>query len=501
MVGKLIHSNSLPTGIMEIIPKSKNLNSSYQRSFSDHVNPSTECRYATIQDVIFERVDESQSIDTNSEIRISIESSSAIMTTTKKINPIQDWCRQHLPECITAHHLWLLIHFLITIVLLSLYFTKVMNISGGTISICELLFGVLVRNEIFISILHRLVALIPICRYECNRMLHCIGGLHVSAACTAFVWLLISLIVESHGFGARITGALLLAFIIGISCTAIPIVRRQYHNTFEYVHRYAGWTSLLILIVHVIFLQLDKYASFHINALVNLPVIVLFCIISIIFLPWICISKVVVEYAQPSNDLTIVTFPRALNPYGSTTRISLDGREWHAFAIALTNPYENKHSLVIAAAGDWTKELAENYRRQQLSNKMWVRQIKGLGFMYSIHAYRKVLIVCTGAGIAPALPYIKYPLPTTHTHLLWIAKQHREYYGNEVWTLVEQKYPHVTLHDTSLQGRPGVELVEDEFWRRDCEAVFIVSNEKLTNNFVNGLWKKGIPCFGALFDS
>ncbi|CAF4882457.1 unnamed protein product, partial [Rotaria magnacalcarata] len=81
----------------------------------------------------------------------------------------------------------------------------------------------------------------------------------------------------------------------------------------------------------------------------------------------------------------------------------LDGHEWHAFAIALTDPWTNQHSILVAVAGDWTKKLAENCRANQLPEHIWIRKIKGLGFMYSIHAYRKVLIVCTGAGIAPAL--------------------------------------------------------------------------------------------------
>ncbi|CAF3879374.1 unnamed protein product [Rotaria sp. Silwood1] len=121
--------------------------------------------------------------------------------------------------------------------------------------------------------------------------------------------------------------------------------------------------------------------------------------------------------------------------------------------------------------------------------------------MYSIHAYRKVLIVCTGSGIATALPYIKDPLPTTHTHLLWIAKKHEQNYGEYVWKLVEKTHPHYTLHDTTVNGRPGPQLVENVFWRTSSEAVFVVSNEKFTIEVVNALWRKDIPCFGALFDS
>ncbi|CAF3677294.1 unnamed protein product [Rotaria sp. Silwood1] len=332
-------------------------------------------------------------------------------------------------------------------------------------------------------------------------MLHCIGGLHVSSAITAWFWLLISLICERHSLGVRITGGIILFFIIFISTTAIPKVRRRFHNTFEYIHRYVGWTCLIILIIHVVFLQLDKFDSFSTKVLFNIPVLILLAVVIIVFLTWICVRKVLVQYDQPSDDLTIITFPRALYPYGSTTRISLDGHEWHAFVIALTDSYTDQHSIFVAAVGDWIKDLAADYRSNKLPQHVWVRQIKGLGFMYSIHAYRKVLIVCTGSGIAPALPYIKDPLPTTHTHLLWIAKKHEQNYGEYVWKLVQKTHPHYTLHDTTVNGRPGPQLVENVFWRTSSETVFVVSNEKFTNEVVNALWRKDIPSFGALFDS
>ncbi|CAF2103144.1 unnamed protein product [Rotaria magnacalcarata] len=436
----------------------------------------------------------------NNEVRITVEEHS-ITSSTRKMHPIKAWYRHTIPDSITCHQAWLVIHISVTIALCVLYFTHIIHISGGTISICELLFGVLVRNEIFIALLHRIVALVPCFKYELNRMLHCIGGLHVSSAICAFLWLLISLIFELHGLGARITGGIISFLIVFISLTAIPIVRRRFHNIFEHIHRYAGWTTLIILVIHVIFLQLDKFDSFSTETLFNAPVLILVVIVIIIFLPWICIRKVVVQYNQPSKDLTVITFPSAFYPYGSTTRISLDGHEWHAFAIALTDPWTNQHSILVAIAGDWTKKLAENCRANQLPEHIWIRKIKGLGFMYSIHAYRKVLIVCTGAGIAPALPYIKDSLPTTHVHLLWIEKQHQRIYGDYVWNLVQNTYPHFTLHDTSVSGRPGVQLVEDHFWKTESEAVFVVSNEKFTVEVANALWRKDIPCFGALFDS
>ncbi|CAF4437534.1 unnamed protein product, partial [Adineta steineri] len=127
-------------------------------------------------------------------------------------------------------------------------------------------------------------------------------------------------------------------FVIFLSLTAMPIIRRRFHNVFEHIHRYVGWTCLVVLIVHVIFLQLDNFQSFSTKALFNEAVIILVIIVIIIILPWIWVRKVSAQFSQPSKDLTVITFPQALYPYGSTTRISFDGHEWHAFAIALTDP-------------------------------------------------------------------------------------------------------------------------------------------------------------------
>jgi predicted ferric reductase len=177
---------------------------------------------------------------------------------------------------------------------------------------------------------------------------------------------------------------------MNVTITAISKIRNRFHNTFEHIHRYVGWTALIILIIHVIFLQLEKFDSFSTKAIFNESVLILIIIVIIIFLPWICVRKVFVQFKQPSKDLTVITFPQALYPYGSTTRVSLDGREWHAFAIALTDPCNDQHSILVAAVGDWTKSLAENYRNNKLPEHIWIRKIKGLGFMYNIHAYRKV---------------------------------------------------------------------------------------------------------------
>jgi hypothetical protein len=121
----------------------------------------------------------------HTDVRITIQEQ-PITSAMRKMHPFKAWHRRTIPTCVTCHQMWLVIHALVVITLSVLYFTHIIQISAGTLAICELLFGILVRNEIFIAFLHRLVALIPCFKYEFNRMLHCVGGLHVSSAIGAF---------------------------------------------------------------------------------------------------------------------------------------------------------------------------------------------------------------------------------------------------------------------------------------------------------------------------
>lgn len=336
--------------------------------------------------------------------------------------------RRAVPDFITCQRLWFSIDILVTIILCVLYFTQKNHFSAGTIAICELLFVILVQNETFIALLIYIIGWIPFFKYEFHRTLHYMGSCHDSSVIGAFFWLFISLILEDHGLVVIITGAIILLVILSLSLMTRSIIRHHFYNHFEHIHRYLGLTCLIVLIIHVLFLQFDTFDSFTTQAIFNLPVLVLISILIIIFLPWQCI-----QYKQPSKELTIITFPRVLSQFDSTTRILLDGHEWHAYSVTLPDQSTDQHSIV------------ENHRTNKLLKYVWVRQSKGLDFLYSIHAYRKVLIVCTDSDIAPALPYIKEPLSRTHIHLLWIAQEYKYNYGEYIWQLVQKISPHFTL--------------------------------------------------------
>ncbi|KAG8741503.1 hypothetical protein FRC12_015662, partial [Ceratobasidium sp. 428] len=110
--------------------------------------------------------------------------------------------------------------------------------------------------------------------------------------------------------------------------------------------------------------------------------------------------------------------------------------------------------------------------------------------------------VCTGAGIAPALPHIRQH--TSDIYLVWIGKNHRETYGEEVWGSVANNLPanQIQLHDTGKQGRPDIkDLIQKAAKKHGAEAVFIVSNDPYTLLVMNICWRIGIRCYGATRDS
>ncbi|KAG9124053.1 hypothetical protein FRC07_013054 [Ceratobasidium sp. 392] len=182
---------------------------------------------------------------------------------------------------------------------------------------------------------------------------------------------------------------------------------------------------------------------------------------------------------------------------GTFARISRDGREWHAFSVAMTDLEKKEFSLIVARAGDWTTKLITDVLNRRGPGRIWIRGVHAPGFMYMHRAYNKgecdigvtgvmlrlivlsrvtVVTVCTGAGIAPALPHIEQA--TSNIMLIWIAKNHRKTYGEAVWKAVTSNLPahQLIMHDTGESGRPDIgSLIERAAKAHDAEAVFVVS--------------------------
>ena len=62
--------------------------------------------------------------------------------------------------------------------------------------------------------------------------------------------------------------------------------------------------------------------------------------------------------------------------------------------------------------------------------------------------------------------------------------------------------PNATIWDTNENGRPDlVELAYKAYQEFDAEAIIVISNKKLTWQVVFGMESRGIPAYGAIWDS
>jgi len=422
------------------------------------------------------------------------------------------------------HVFWWILVSLVNILLLDIFYQTIYltDISTAIFSVGNILVAILVRNELILHLLYRLAVWTSVKivygKYYLNSGVHYIGGVHASCATWGFLWVIVdvfqqlgnpsdplSMATESDPISI-VTSSILLTLLFIIILTAIPPFRHKFHDTFEISHRYLGWTCLSILVLHQIRFQfiIALNQAYPLETLLTNPVLLMIALmIFSIFLPWIsvqCFDNFRMDC--PSVGVLVVTFPGRAD-VGTFARISLDGIEWHSFSVAETSfskqTVESEIHLIIGAVGDWTKNLIRQVEKGNLPKQLWVRRAKPPGFMFSINAYSRVVVIATGAGIAPVIPHV---IKNSHKLcIVWIANEHEQTYGKKVWSLLDS-HPRCNIFDTGMHGRPNVEHLAIQAVRDfRAQAVFCVSNEAVTKKVVKTCLGKGIPAYGATWDS
>lgn len=344
-------------------------------------------------------------------------------------------------------------------------------------------------------------------RRRCAKVYH-LGGVHSAAGVCATLWLLCNTATSTFNYVARSSKAesvaeIILSWMLSFICCSIcavayPSFRKQYHNAFEMSHRFLGWTALLLFWARTM-LSAHHAASAERNFASTLVHdagfwLLTFATISIAS-SWFFLRKVPVESTPLSNHAIMLTFRYTLPVNGSFTRISNRPLlEWHSFA---TIPkYEEKgYSLIVSGAGDWTKACI---RRPPTS--VWVRGLPACGVMRIATLFNRVVVIATGSGIGPLLGHISRP--TCETQLLWSTSRPQETFGQGVLDTIHKTLPNAIIHDTQVSGRPDLTRMGYNLavsFR--AEAVIIIANEKITKKVVYGLESRGVPAYGAIWDS
>jgi hypothetical protein len=86
--------------------------------------------------------------------------------------------------------------------------------------------------------------------------------------------------------------------------------------------------------------------------------------------------------------------------------------------------------------------------------------------------------------------------------LIWSTPSPVETFGRDIVDAVYKGDPDAIIHDTRALGRPDmVALAWKAYKDFHAEAVCIIANEKITKKVVYGMESRGIPAFGAIWDS
>lgn len=489
------------------------------KSISSH-SQSTTSGGPDLKDVSFER----ESTSTSSSL--SIEKDAHLQKlemlpplTSKRSYPKRSFSR----PLFSPHRRLMTILILSNVVLLIASIFKPLNWHDSPITLSlifsiNLTLTVIIRQQRLVNIFFKFSTIsrtnLPLSvRWALAKIYH-FGGIHSGAAISATMWLIaFSVSLTRHLVDAAkptpsiallVVTYVLDALLIVIVIFALPQMRQKYHNTYELTHRFLGWTALALFWPQSIllardFVPEDTQSSLAVTYFTSPAPYLLFLVTMSIISPWVTVRKHPITVVKPSSHAIMVSFPSS-NLYppfaGSSSSVSLTPlQEYHSFA-NIPNPTDGTTRVIISRAGDWTSKVIDNP-----PTHLYVRGIPTAGVANIETLFKSVLYICTGSGIGPVLPHLlARHVPAS---LFWSARSPVDTYGqafvDEVANSVERE---VEVWDTAVSGKP--DMVAWAWGMKqlcNAEAVIVISNQKLTRKIVYGMEARGVPTFGAIWDS
>jgi hypothetical protein len=339
------------------------------------------------------------------------------------------------------------------------------------------------------------------------------GGVHSGCAVSASIWWVI-FAIEATRYHVRkipfpdrhynvntatiVMTYLVLALLFGILGMAYPTVRMRMHDQFEWTHRFAGWTTLGLVWVHLIVATMSLVEGDIGPALAKTPGLYLIVVITMsIASPWVRLRKVKVVAEPLSRHAVRLHFDFYTPPKSSSAAIRITDRpmvEWHAFA-TIFEPGKKGFSIIVSRAGDWTGKLIDNP-----PTSIWTRGTPASGVLAIAPLFKKIVLVATGSGIGPCMPVIlENEVPC---RILWSTKNPLKTYGQEILSSIYKTDPDALVWDTDERGRPDMVALAYQMYREsDAECVCVISNAKVTGMLVYAMESRGVPAYGPVFDS
>jgi hypothetical protein len=376
--------------------------------------------------------------------------------------------------------------------------------SIATAMAANLTFAVLMRQEFIINVLFKIACSVPtsaplFIRRNCAKVYH-IGGLHSGCAVAATVWLILFMVASTimHAPPAvLVVTYMTVALLLAMVSSAHPSFRARFHNRFELIHRFAGWTALALFWIQNILLTNYLRKSDPLGqALVRSPGFWLLSVTTIsIILPWLNLRRVTVRPDVLSDHAVRLYFDYCTPVVGTAVRLSNHPLvEWHAFA-TIARPNEKGFSLLVSNAGDWTSQ-----QIKRAPSKIWVRGVPACGVLRIAPLFKSIVLVATGSGIGPCLPVIY--AKRVPARIFWSTPHPEKTFSTEIIQAIRAADCEAVIHNTKTMGRPDMVAITYRLLRESgAEAVCVISNKKLTQMVVYAMESRGIPAFGAIFDS
>lgn len=122
------------------------------------------------------------------------------------------------------------------------------------------------------------------------------------------------------------------------------------------------------------------------------------------------------------------------------------------------------------------------------------------GVLHVSKLFRKIVLIATGSGIGPCLAVLRSG--EVPCRVLWSTRSPRKTFGDGLVGDVLKADKDAVIYDTASGSRPDVVKMAYSMYRESkAEAVVIISNPSLTYKVVYGLESRGVPAFGAIWDS
>lgn len=429
---------------------------------------------------------------------------------------------------------------------------------AATAVTANILMAIVVRNEhivnAFFWIFGTWAKVLPLWARTLSAKIYSYGGLHSGGAVAATFWYAIYLVLLTMDYRSQegpldaIRGYIylfsyaIIAMLVVMLIFAYPRVRVLMHNSFENTHRFMGWTVVGLFWAQIMLQTADAsnnsspHQSFGHVFVRNAAWWMLLITTLLIAYPWSRMRLRNVEAEVLSSHCVKLNFDYREVYFGQAIRLTdAPLKETHAFGVIphplaptaaeidekssitgepiqrLSHCGDKGFSVIVSHAGDWTRKIID-YPPSQI----YTRGTPQFGVMRCAGLFSPVIVIGTGSGIAPCLSLFTQH-PDHPVRIIWSTPNPLQTYGRAVLDLVYKTDPAAVVIDTRKTGRPDLVKIAYRVWeqsrmgvfpeevktqaRKPCEAAVIISNQKVTEKVVYGLESRGLPTYGALFDS